>query len=145
MATIGIELCDAGLLAASCTKDDPRIVEVPDKTGATAWPGFCYCEGDKLSFGLAAEDMWFIHPRRVAHNFWSRLNLEPSSLLVGKKPPSFSELAFLFLRTYAEQLRAATGPIEKVVLALPGSYLKDAATEEEKIGLVLGMAGELYL
>jgi hypothetical protein len=89
--------------------------------------------------------MWFIHPRRVAHNFWSRLNLEPSSLLVGKKNPSFSELAFLFLRTYTEQLRAATGPLEKVVLALPGSYLKDAATEEEKIGLVLGMAGELKL
>jgi hypothetical protein len=65
--------------------------------------------------------------------------------MVGKKPPSFSELAFLFLRTYAEQLRAAAGPLEKVVLALPGSYLKDAATEEEKIGLVLGMAGELKL
>jgi hypothetical protein len=31
------------------------------------------------------------------------------------------------------------------VLAVPGSYLKDAAAEEEKIGLLLGMADELKL
>jgi hypothetical protein len=40
---------------------------------------------------------------------------------------------------------AATSTADKIVLAVPGAYLKDPATEEEKIGLILGMAGELKL
>gem|GEM_PF-7011868 len=35
------------------------------------------------------------------------------------------------------------GPFGKVVLAVPGAYLKDATIEEEKVGLLLGMAHEL--
>jgi hypothetical protein len=146
MATIGIELLDAGILTAVDAPDEPRLVDVPDRTGAVEWPGFCYADGSSLVFGRPAEDMWFVHPRRIAHHFWSRLSHEPSSLSVGNKPPaSSSELAFFFLREFADRLRAAVKPLDRVVLALPGSYLKDVATEEEKVGLLLGMAGELKL
>jgi hypothetical protein len=146
MATLGIELCDAGFQTAACDENGPRLIDVPDKSGATEWPGFAYAEGSNLLFGRAAEDMWFVHPRRVVHNFWHRLSHEPSALSLGNKPPcSSSELAFFFLRQFTERLKLAAGSLDRIVLALPGGYLKDAATEEEKIGLLLGMVGELQL
>jgi hypothetical protein len=145
MATIGIELCDAGLLTASCASNDPHLIDVSGPNGIPEWPGFCYVDGAKLTFGRPAEDMWFVHPRRVAHTFWSRLAHEPSSLTVGLKPPSFSELCFFFFREYAGRLAAAAGPLEKVVVAVPGLYLKDHAAEEEKLGLLLGMFGEMNI
>ena len=145
MATIGIELADAGFVSAVYEQGEPRVVEVADRNGALDWPGFGYLEGSQLSFGRSAEDMWFVHPRRVAHNFWARLAHEPSPLAIGHKPVSFSELSFFFLKEYVERLRATRSDLDRLVLAVPGAYLKDAATEEEKVGLLLGMVGELKL
>ena len=145
MATIGIELSDAGLLTAACENDSVRLIEVADQNGSAEWPGYCYVEGPHLSFGRAAEDMWFVHPRRVSHHFWARLTHEPSTLNLPTKTPSYSELAFFFLREFAKRLNLAEPAAPAMVLALPGSYLKDSATEEEKVGLLLGMAAELKL
>jgi hypothetical protein len=145
MPTIGIELCDAGFLTATADQEEPRVIDVPDRNGSAEWPGFCYVEGSTLTFGRAAEDMWLVHPRRIAHNFWARLTHEPSALTLGSKSPSYSELAFFFLREFVERLKATSPALDKIVLALPGSYLKDPATEEEKVGLLLGMAGEMRL
>lgn len=145
MSTLGIELSDAGFLTAACEKDDPGLIDIADRSGSTEWPGFAYVEGTALTFGRAAEDMWFVHPRRIAHNFWARLAHEPSALNVGNKSQSFSELAFFFLREFTARLQASVPRFDQIVLALPGAYLKDAATEDEKIGLLLGMAGELKL
>ena len=145
MSTLGIELSDAGFLTATADKDDVRLIDVADRNGSGEWPGFAYVEGSALTFGRAAEDMWFVHPRRVSHNFWARLAHEPSGLTVGHKSPSFSELSFFFLREFADRLKAGHPDAHAMVLALPGTYLKDAQTEEEKIGLLLGMAGELKL
>lgn len=144
MATLGIELCDAGFQAATADKNDPKPVAVADAKGATDWPGYAYYEGQNLIFGRPAEDQWFVHPRRVVHSFWSRLTHEPSTLGPISKPASYSELAYYFLREYAQRL-GATKPPPRIVFAVPGHYLKDPATEEEKIGLLLGMAGELKL
>ncbi|MES2697565.1 MAG: hypothetical protein V4773_29135 [Verrucomicrobiota bacterium] len=144
MATLGIELCDVAFQAATCSNNDPHCVPVPDANGFTDWPSFAYFDGQKFSFGRSAEDQWFVHPRRVAHNFWARVAHEPSPLGPIGKPASFSELSFYFLRDFMQ--RAATsGAYDKIVIAAPGAYLKDAATEEEKVGLLLGMAGELKL
>lgn len=146
MATIAIELCDVGFLAAASDQQEPRLFDVPDRNGSIEWPGFCYAEGTNLSFGRAAEDLWMVHPRRVAHNFWARLNHEPSAVVPAGKPASFSELSFFFLREYWARLSAASPqPLQQVVLALPGAYLKDPGTEEEKVGLLLGMASELKM
>lgn len=145
MSTIGIELCDAGFLTAGSDGNDVRLIDVADASGHTEWPGFCYSDGAKLSFGRAAEDMWFVHPRRVGHTFWSRLAHEPSLVHLGPKVASFSELAFFYLREFHGRLTTAAGPLEQLVVAVPGAYLKDAATEEEKIGLLLGIAGELKI
>jgi hypothetical protein len=144
MPTVAIELCDAGFLTAAADGGEPRLVDIPDQNGSAEWPGFGHHDGSRFAFGRTAEDMWFVHPRRVTHTFWARLTHEPSALAVGAKPPSFSELAFYFLREFTERLKAAAPP-DRLVLALPGSYLKDVATQEEKVGLLLGMAGELQL
>lgn len=145
MATIGIELCDAGIQTAAVDDaNSPAPLEVPDGAGHTEWPGFCHAEGAKLVFGRGGEDNWFVHPRRVLHTFWARLAHEPSTLSNGTKLLSFSELSYFFLREYAARLKAAKS-VDKIAIAVPSAYLKDAATEDEKIGLLLGMAGELKL
>ena len=146
MPTIGLELCDAGFLTAASDHTDTKLLAIADSKGATDWPGFAYHEGGHVSFGRPAEDMWFVHPRRVAHVFWSKLAHDTvSTFNLPTRAPSCSELSFFFLREFTKHLVAASGPLEKIVLAVPGSYLKDAAAEEEKVGLLLGMAAELKL
>ena len=146
MPTIGLELCDAGFLTAASDHIETKLLPVPDRQGVTDWPGFAYYEAGNFSFGRAAEDMWFVHPRRVTHTFWSKLTHESVSTLgVSGRPPSFSELSYFFLREFNQRLIAAAGSVEKIVLAVPGAYLRDANTEEEKIGFLLGMASELKL
>lgn len=144
MATLGIELGDAGFQAASSHQNEVQCLKIADTTGVLEWPGFAYFDGKSFAFGRAAEDQWFVHPRRVAHTFWARLAHEPSTIGPAGKPAAFSELAFHFLREFSAHI-AALATFEKVVLAVPGAYLKDPATEEERIGLLLGMAGELAL
>jgi hypothetical protein len=147
MATLGIELSDVGFQAAVCSGEEPQILSLAQRQGMPEWPGFAYHDGKKFSFGRAAEDMWFVHPRSVTHTFWSKLAHDPAGIqLAGvAKPPSSSQLAFYFFQEFMRQVNGAAGNVDKVVLAVPGAYLKDAATEEEKIGLLLGLAGELKL
>jgi len=144
MATLGIELCDAAFRAATFDGQEVKLIATPEQPAGLSWPGFAYFDGQKFAYGPAAEDLWFVHPRRVAHTFWSRLAQEPSTLGPSGKPAPFSQLAFHFFQDF---YRHATRhhPADKVVLAVPGAYLKDPATEEEKIGLLLGIAGELKL
>ena len=145
MATIGIELCNVGFQAAVCTKTGPQLLTAGDRVGAFDWPGYAHHDGKKYSFGRAAEDAWFVEPRQVCYVFGDKLSHESSPLTVAGKPASFSELAYYFLREFTKQVVEVAGPLEQVVLAVPSAFLKDAATEEQKIGLLLGMAGELKL
>jgi hypothetical protein len=143
--THGIDLCDVNVQAAGNEGPQPRVFTVTDSAGAASWPGFALHDGAGYSFGQAAEDGWFVHPRRVCHTFWSRLGHDPSGLAVSPRSPSNSELAFYFLRDFLGRLARVSSPARQVVLAVPGSFMKDEATEEEKIGILLGMAAELKL
>src|SRR5262245_1655752 len=105
MATLGIELNDAGFQAASCSQSDAQCLSVADASGIVDWPGFAYFDGNKsFSFGRSAEDQWFVHPRRVAHTFWSRLAHEPSSIGPIGKAAAFSELSFHFFREFTQRV-----------------------------------------
>jgi len=146
MSNLGLELCDVGLKAAVHDGAETRSIAVADTGGVTDWPGFAYYDGRQFTYGRAAEDQWLVHPWRVVYTFWSRLAHEPSPLGPPGRPVPFSEMGYHFLRAFTQRLGAAPTLVpEKVVLAVPGSYLKDEATEEEKVGLLLGMAGELKL
>lgn len=142
--TLGIELCDAGFEAAAFQDAQARYPLV-EGGGPLGCLGLACHDGRTTAFGAAAEDIWYARPKQVTHDFWSRLSHEASPLGTAGRPLSYSQLAFYFLRDYHARVTAITGAPEKAVLAVPGDYLLDEATEEERIGLLLGMAGELKL
>ncbi len=143
MAAYGISLCDAGFEAA-VNEPELRLVAPAHGGGPLGWMGLAYHDGGNYRFGREAEDMWLVHPRQVSLQCWSRLSREASDINITGKPPSFSQLAFFFLRDLQERLLPAA-PMDRLALAVPGAYLKDAATEDERVGLLLGMASELKL
>jgi len=146
MNVLGIELCDAGFLSASEDGDSSRIVGPLAPGHELGWPAVSYRRGDQLAFGPEAEAVWFEQPRLVSHLFWEKLSHEASELTAtGGEAYSFSQLAYYFLSDYLKRLRDEVGSPDKVVLAVPGRYLRDQATEDEKVGLLLGMAEELKL
>jgi hypothetical protein len=143
MTAIGLELCDVNVQAAlSDGNAAVRPLVVPGgSTALLGWPAFIARDGNTFMYGRAAEDIWHIHPRKVCHNFLAHLSREASPLALDGKFLSYSQLGYFFLRDYGQQ--AFAGTPEKLVLAVPGTFLKDAATEDEKVGLLLGMAREL--
>ncbi len=144
MSIIGLEFCDAGLQSARGTENGPEVLDLGG--GETGWPAVACQEADGFRFGPEAEGMWFTHPRAVSHLFLEKLSHEASEL-TGRNgaPLSFSQLAYYFLTDYAKRVAARGGSPAKIVLAVPGRYLRDNATEEQTIGLLLGMASELKL
>ncbi len=146
MNVLGIELCDAGLLTAREDGDSARLAGPSSTSGDLGWPAVSLRRGESLVHGPEAEAAWFEHPRLVSHLFWEKLSHEPSELQSPNGSPySFSQLAFYFLNDYVKRLHTGAGPADKVALAIPGHYLRDPAVEEEKVGLLLGMAAELKL
>jgi len=146
MSTLGLELSDAGLLAASCKRDEYQLLlagEAPELI--SRWPGFAFHDGKRMHYGNKAEDFWWVHPRHVVNNFFGRLNHDPVALTIPGKIPSQSEVAFHFLEEVVKRLSEEVGAPGKVTLAVPGAYLKDSTTEEERVGLLLGIAQELHL
>lgn len=143
--TQGIELCDANLQAAVSDGTTPSLLRVAAASGATTWPGFALREGGEVLCGQPAEDLWLIRPRNLVHSFWSKLSHEPTVIPGESRPLSCSEIGYAFLRQFSERLRAAAAAPDRLALAVPGAYLKDSATTEEKIGLLLGMAADLRL
>lgn len=146
MNVLGIEVCDAGLMAASDGGDAIQLVGPSTVSNEFGWPAVAYRRGDKLCFGPEAEAVWFEHPRLVSHLFLEKLSHEAADFgdTTGTRS-SFSQVAFYFLRDFLERIQANAGTPDKIVLAVPGGYLRDPATEDEKVGLLLGMAEELKL
>ncbi len=139
MSHLGLELSDAGFQAAHSDNGQLRA----GVHGPLEWPALAFHDGQRYSFGREAEDQWYVRPRQLNHAFWARLSREASNLSVAGKAPTFSQLGFFLLRDFLQRLGGA--PANRVVLAVPGAFLKDTATEDEKVGLLLGMAGELKL
>lgn len=145
MAIFGIQLCDAGFEAAILdASGETQPVTPGENGGPLGWMGLAYHDGQKFWFGRKAEDVWYVHPRQICHRFWGRLSREPSTVAIAGKSQSFSQIAYYFFRDFQEKI-APAGAIDKVAIAVPGAYLKDEATEDERVGLLLGMASELKL
>ncbi len=142
MRTIGIELCDAGILAALHLPEE-RIINLeaddPDS------PAYVYFDGKRYICGKEAENLCRIHPRLVSDACWDQLSLRKSGIDANGKTPVFSELAYHHLEHVWNRLRTESESIDKVMLALPGDYLQGELGDEEKIGLLLGMAADLKI
>lgn len=144
MAVLGIELCDAGFEAA-VSRPEQDGCPLVETAGPLGWMGLAFQDGPRTAFGADAEEYWFARPKQVTHEFWSRLSHEASPLDAGGRAQSYSQLAYFFLRDYCARIEAKAGVMAKALLAVPGDYLLDAATEEERVGLLLGMADEMKL
>lgn len=144
MPVLGIELCDAGFEAA-VSRNGECAYPLIETGGPLRYLGLAYHDGQKGAYGAAAEDFWYARPKQVTHEAWSRLSHEASPLGPPGRPMPYSQLAYFFLKEYCARVEAVAGQPQKAVIAVPGDYLLDEATEEERIGLLLGMAAELKL
>lgn len=144
MSILGIELCDAGFEAAFPREGQPGY-PLLETGGPLGWLGLAYQDGAKTLYGPPAEEFWHAKPKQVTHELWSRLSHDASPLGPVGKPLSYSQLAYFFLRDYLGRVQGVAGAPAKTVLAVPGDYFLDTATEDERIGLLLGMATELKL
>lgn len=142
MRTIGIELCDGGVLAAEMQKEKVGLIELEGARHAS--PSFVYMHKTGYLCGKKAEGYARVDPRYVSDRFWDQLSLRTSDLNSPGKPPPYSELAFHHLQFIWEKI-LSDGPVEKTALALPSGYLIGEEGDEEKIGLILGMIQHLQI
>ena len=142
MRTIGIELCDGGVLAAEMQEEEVKLLALEGSRHAS--PGFVYMHENGYSCGKEAEGYLRIDPRYVSDRFWDQLSLRASDLNISGTPPPYSELAFHHLQFVWEKI-CSDGPVDKTVLALPSEYLVGEDGDEEKIGLILGMVQHLQI
>ncbi len=142
MRTIGIEFCDDGFIAVEAAESKFHFIEL--ESSSTQSPGFVYYDGERYICGRQAQIRSRIYPRYVTDRCWDQLSLRLSDLNVPGKAPRYSELAYRHLSMIWKHIQAG-GPVGKVVFALPGNYLLGDEGDDEKIGLILGIAQGLNI
>lgn len=145
MRNVGLELNDVGVLASIHDGVEVRNLDLNDSPLNLGWPAFALRQSEGLVFGQPAEDRCMEFPRQVCSDFLEELSHGTSSLGGIRQSPSFSELAYYFLRDVWGRVRERAGSIDRVVLAIPPAYLERAYGRDEKIGLLLGMIGDLKI
>ena len=121
MATIGIEIVDAGLIAA---RDGARVA---------ASPGVALVEGTVITTGEAAAAAARLKPALVNDRYWS--DLSASSL--ARAEDSDVSHADLARAQLAALWGAAAQPADEAALAVPGTM------RPRELGLLLGIARHL--
>ncbi len=145
MKTVGLELNDVGVLASVHDGGEVRDLDLNESPLSMGWPGFVLRENEGLLFGQPAEDRCMEFPRQICSNFLEELSHASSNLGGSHRAPSYSELAYYFLSDVVGRIREKAGDFDRLVLAVPPSYLDQAYGGDEKIGLLLGMVNDLGL
>jgi len=131
MTLLGIELSDAGILAAA--GNPPRLL--PIDGGEKESPGFALSADGQLIMGKDALSRARFNPRAYTNRFWDELSTE-SIKQPGLEGKTNAELAYLHLLKLWDILKK-TG--DEVVITVPGSYT------EHHLGLLLGIANALSI
>ncbi len=132
MSIIGIELCDAGIMAA----DSPTGNLLPVDGQEYQSPGFALPEKSGLLVGKAAESKAHLFPRQIINHFWDHLNTDPLEHPGRHGPQSTAEISYRHLEHIWQRIRKKG---DKVIIAVPGFFSR------EQLGLVLGIANELSI
>ena len=131
MSILGLELSDAGIMAAGT--DPVKLLQIDGADRES--PGFALPEKDRLLVGRAAESKARLQPRRFNNFFWDRLTQEPL-----KQPSPYArnhtEMAFAHLAKIWDQIK---GHGNELVVAVPGYW------ERDQLGLFLGIAEALSI
>lgn len=129
MNLLGLELCDAGILAAG--GDPPQLL--PIDADSLESPGFALPEKKALTTGIAAERRARLFPRQIINRFWDSLSTDPLD------PPlpnagNQAEVACAHLAQIWSQVRRFGSAL---VIAVPAGF------QRTQLGLILGMSQEL--
>lgn len=143
MRTVGLELNDVGVLASVQDGGEIRNLDLNESPLSLGWPGFALRESEGLLFGQPAEDRCMESPRQICSSFLEELSHASSNLGGTRRAPSYSELAYYFLRDVLGRIEAKAGSFDRLVMAVPPAYLDRAYSGDEKIGLLLGMISDL--
>jgi hypothetical protein len=131
MTLLGLELSDAGILAAG---DNPsRLLEVDAQKQES--PGVAVPEKKRLVVGNAAASKAHLFPLQVINRFWDQLNTEPLKQKY-RHAQNHAEIALAHLSHIWENIKMHG---DEVIIAVPDYYRR------EQLGLILGMAQELSM
>ena len=132
MTLLGLELNDAGIIAAAGTP--ARLLELDGQ--AMESPGFALSQKDGLLVGKEAEGKAHLFPRQTLNRFWDQLDTEPLEQPAKYAPQSQAEIVYHHL-THIWQAIQKHG--DEVVLVVPHFY------DRQQLGLILGIAQELSM
>jgi hypothetical protein len=127
---IGMELSDAGIMAASGLSA-PLFLDGPSQES----PGYALPLKGRLLVGRQAEGKARLYPLQSQNRFWDQLSTEPLSE-PGALAKNHAELAFAHLAAIWERIGSGR---DGVILALPGHL------ERQQLGLIVSMAEELSM
>ena len=132
MSLIGLELSDAGIIAAAGSP--PRLLEVDGQN--TESSGFALPQKNGVVVGKAAESQAHIFPRQILDGFWDQLNTEPIKQPGQYTPQNHAEVAYSHLELVWQQIQEHG---DELVMAVPSFY------DREQLGLILGITDELSM
>ncbi len=132
MTLIGLELSDAGIMAADSTTE--KLLQIDGQ--AYESPGFALPEKDGLLVGKAAENKAHLFPRQIIHHFWDHLNTDPLEQPGQYLPQSTAEIAYSHLARIWQQIQQHG---DEIIIAVPGFY------DRQQLGMILGIANELSM
>ena len=132
MSLIGIELSDAGIMAAGSASE--KLLQIDGQ----AWesPGFALPQKEGLLVGKEAESKAHLFPRQIIHDFWDHLNTDPLEQPGNNLPQSTAEIAYNHLDSIWKQIQEIG---KDVIMAVPAFY------DRQQLGLILGIANELSI
>ena len=132
MTIIGLELSDAGIIAAA--GKPARLLEIDGQ--ATESRGFALPQKNGVLVGNAAESQAHIFPRQTINDFWDQLNTEPIKQPGQYTPQNNAEIAYTHLSLVWQQVQNHG---DEIVMAVPSFYGR------EQLGLILGITNELSM
>jgi hypothetical protein len=132
MDLIGLEITDAGILAAGGTP--ARLLEIERE--AIESPGFALPEKKRVTVGRAAEQKARLFPRQILNRFWDQLNTDPLDRTETPTLQNNAEIAYRHLALIWHKIRKYGN---ETVMAVPGFY------DQTQLGLILGIARELEM
>ncbi len=132
MSLIGLELSDAGLIAAAGTP--ARLLELDGQ--ATESPGFALPQKDGLLVGKEAEGKAHLFPRQILNRFWDQLDTDPLEQPAKYAPQNHAEIVYHHLARIWQAIQTHG---DEVVLVVPHFY------DRQQLGLILGVAQELSM
>ena len=132
MTLIGLELSDAGIMAADSATGKLLPVDGQDCQS----PGFALPEKSGLLVGKAAESKAHLFPRQIINHFWDHLSTDPLTQPGRHGPQSTAEIAYRHLELIWQQIQNKD---DEIIIAVPGFYSR------KQLGLVLGIANEMSM